>query len=146
MLKDLVKIANKLDSLGFQREADVIDTFIRDTLNEAGIDYTYNWNVNWSREPENRINKEAAIKFVNEQELEEEDFIMPDSILSGEQLSYLKENYPEAINFLMSERIGPNVKARMKEYITNCMYNKKEINLNEGIEFALSGLVSGYEF
>lgn len=145
MLKDLVKIANKLDSLGFQREADVIDTFIRDTLNEAGVDYTYNWSVNWSGEPENRINKEAAIKFANEKELEE-DFIMPDSILSGEQLSYLKENYPEAINFLMSEGIGPNVKAGMEEYIINCMNNEKEINLNEGIEFALSGLVSGYEF
>jgi hypothetical protein len=46
----------------------------------------------------------------------------------------------------MSEGIGPNVKAGMEEYIINCMYNKKEINLNEGIEFALSGLVSGYEF
>ena len=106
MLKDLVKIANKLDSLGFQREADVIDTFIRDTLNESGVDYTYNWSVNWSGEPENRINKEAAIKFANEKELEEEDFIMPDSILNGEQLSYLKKNYPEAINFLRSERIS----------------------------------------
>lgn len=59
MLKDLVKIANKLDSLGFQREADVIDTFIRDTLNEAGVDYTYNWNVNWSREGEETSVKTA---------------------------------------------------------------------------------------
>jgi hypothetical protein len=52
MIKKLVKIANKLDSLGFQREADVIDTFIKKVLDEKGVDYTYNWNVNWSREGE----------------------------------------------------------------------------------------------
>lgn len=52
MLKELVKVANKLDSLGFQREADVIDTFIKKVLDEKGVDYTYNWSVNWSREGE----------------------------------------------------------------------------------------------
>lgn len=60
MLKDLVKVANKLDSLGFQREADVIDTFIKKVLDEKGVDYTYNWNVNWSNESEGYdLNKEA---------------------------------------------------------------------------------------
>ena len=51
MLKELVKIANKLDSLGFQREADVIDAFIRDTLDKSGVNYTYHWSVNWNSEP-----------------------------------------------------------------------------------------------
>ena len=46
MLKDLVKVANKLDSLGFQREADVIDTFIKEVLDERGINYIYHWNNN----------------------------------------------------------------------------------------------------
>jgi hypothetical protein len=52
VLKDLVKVANKLDSLGFQREADVIDTFIKEVLDERGINYIYHWNVNWSKEPD----------------------------------------------------------------------------------------------
>ena len=62
MLKDLIKVANKLDSLGFQREADVIDTFIKKVLDEKGVDYTYNWNVNWSSESEGYdLNKEAEV-------------------------------------------------------------------------------------
>ena len=62
MLKDLVKVANKLDSLGFQREADIIDTFIKKVLDEKGVNYTYNWNVNWSRESEGYdLGKEADL-------------------------------------------------------------------------------------
>ena len=109
MIKDLIKLAKKLDQLGLNDEA-------------------------------------ATIKLAIKKELEEESLGMSGSLLNEKQLSYLKNNYPQAIDFLMSEGIGPNVKARMEEYFINCMNNEKKINLNEGIEFALSGLVSGYEF
>jgi antitoxin component of RelBE/YafQ-DinJ toxin-antitoxin module len=36
MLKDLVKIANKLDSLGLTKEADVIDTFLNKIAKYTG--------------------------------------------------------------------------------------------------------------
>ena len=107
------------------------------------MDYTYNWNVNWSNESEGYdLNKEAAaIKLAAQRE-----FIILDDVLSSEQILTIKETYPELINFLMSEEVGGNVKEKMEEYIVNCMYSKKEINLNDAIKFALSGFESGYEF
>lgn len=52
MLKDLVKVANKLDRLGFNEEANAIDSLIRKMLNKKLENYTYDWSVKWSSEDE----------------------------------------------------------------------------------------------
>lgn len=41
MLKELVKIANRLDYLGLQKEADIIDSFIRKASGEEDMDQKY---------------------------------------------------------------------------------------------------------
>lgn len=100
MSKDLIKVANKLESLGLVREARVI-------------------------------------KLAIDNELKERKFIMLDRILTEDEFSNFKKTYPEIINFLASGELGPNVKGMLEDYIINCIYDKKEITLQDAIDFAV---------
>ena len=48
MIKDLIKVANNLDQLGFSEEANAIDSLIKKMLNKKLENYTYDWSVKWS--------------------------------------------------------------------------------------------------
>jgi hypothetical protein len=61
-LNFLVKIANRLDTLGLQREADLIDSHIRDLLDKKLKDYTYNWNVRWNDDGEESFHSESDVE------------------------------------------------------------------------------------
>jgi hypothetical protein len=61
-LTGLVKVANKLDSVGLQREADLIDSYIRDLLDKKLKDYTYNWNVRWNDDGEESFHSESDVE------------------------------------------------------------------------------------
>jgi len=58
-LTGLVKVANKLDSVGLQKEADLIDSYIRDLLDKKLKDYTYNWSVRWNDDGEESFHSES---------------------------------------------------------------------------------------
>ncbi len=58
-LTGLVKVANKLDSVGLQKEADLIDSYIRDLLDKKLKDYTYNWSVGWNDDGEESFHSES---------------------------------------------------------------------------------------
>jgi hypothetical protein len=61
-LTGLVKVANKLDSVGLQKEADLIDSYIRDLLDKKLKDYTYNWNVRWNDDGEESFHSKSDLE------------------------------------------------------------------------------------
>lgn len=62
MIKNLIKIANKLDQMGLNEEADLIDSYVRSLLDKKLKDYTYNWNVRWNDDGEESFHSESDVE------------------------------------------------------------------------------------
>ena len=87
MLKDLVKIANKLDSLGFQREADLLDLLIKKEATED-LEGKYKYKLLYLH----RL-------------LDEDEFLK------------LKIEHPEIISFLLNTYIPIAIRGLIEDYI-----------------------------
>lgn len=81
MIKDLVKVATKLDSLGLKREADYIDSLIRKIAGEGSGDPAYDYAMTLKSDDEDPDYRDhmRKIKIVMERtglsELEAEDLV-----------------------------------------------------------------------
>lgn len=93
MLKDLIKVANKLDSLGLQKEADVIDALITKMAGGVIRDSSPWINSYSVMEKINNMISEKEMKFESEKEKDKSrpsDSSFKDYKWLGQQIQYMK--------------------------------------------------------